>query len=122
MALKGAERLPKTARLLKRAEFLKLSRTGAKLQSASFIIISSTNHRPESRLGITVSSKVGNSVIRNRIKRQIREFFRRRRAALRSGMDILVIARKKTSGGSTGASIANELERAFSHQLLRRGS
>ncbi|HME60756.1 MAG TPA: ribonuclease P protein component [Candidatus Binatia bacterium] len=121
MALKGTERLPKTARLLKRAEFLKLSRTGAKLQSASFTIISSTNHRPESRLGITVSSKVGNSVIRNRIKRQIREFFRRRRAALRSGMDILVIARK-TSGGSTGASIANELERAFSHQLLRRGS
>ena len=53
--------------------------------AASFIVISSTNHRSESRLGITVSGKVGNSVIRNRIKRQVREFFRRRRAALQTG-------------------------------------
>ena len=121
MTLKGTRRLPKTARLLKRAEFLKLSRTGAKLQSASFIIISSANDRPKSRLGITVSSKVGNSVIRNRIKRQVREFFRRRRAALRSGMDILVIARK-SAAGLAGASMANELGRAFSHQSLRRDS
>ncbi|HEX5022610.1 MAG TPA: ribonuclease P protein component [Candidatus Binatia bacterium] len=121
MTLKGTERLPKTARLLKRAEFLKLSRTGAKLQSTSFIIISCTTDRPESRLGITVSSKVGNSVIRNQIKRQVRECFRRRRAALRSGMDIVVIARK-SAAGLAGASIANELGRVFSHQSLRRGS
>lgn len=121
MALKGTERLPKTARLLKRAEFLKLSRTGAKLQSASFIVISGTNQRPGPRLGITVSSKVGNSVIRNRIKRHIREVFRRRRGALRSGTDILVIARK-SAAGLPGASIANELGRAFNHQSLRRGS
>jgi ribonuclease P protein component len=119
MTLKGTERLPKTARLLKRAEFLKLSRTGAKLQSASFIVISSTNHRPESRLGITVSSKVGNSVIRNRLKRQVREIFRRRRAALRPGTDILVIARK-SAAGLAGTSIASELGRVFNHTSLRR--
>ena len=98
MTLKGTERLPKSARLRKRAEFLKLSRTGAKLQSANFVVISSTNDRPESRLGITVSGKVGNSVVRNRIKRQVREFFRRRRAELRPGTDILVIARKSAAG------------------------
>jgi ribonuclease P protein component len=121
MTLKGRERLPKTARLLKRAEFLKLSRTGAKLQSASFIVISSTNHRSESRLGITVSSKVGNSVIRNRIKRQVREFFRRRRAGLRPDTDILVIARKGAAGLS-GARISSELGRVFNHQSICRRS
>jgi len=44
-------------------------------------------------VGITVSGKVGNSVIRNRIKRQVREFFRRRRALLPHAVDFLVIAR-----------------------------
>lgn len=121
MTLKGTERLPKSARLLKRAEFLKLSRTGAKLQSASFIVISSTNHRSESRLGITVSGKVGNAVIRNRIKRQVREFFRRCRAGLRPGTDILVIARKGAVG-LAAPGIESELGRAFNHQSLRRGA
>ena len=121
MTLKGTERLPKTARLLKRAEFLRLSRAGTKLQSASFIVVSNTNHRPESRLGITVSSKVGNSVIRNRIKRQVREYFRRHRAELRPGTDILVIARK-SAAGMAGKNIAGELGRVFNHSSLRCGS
>ena len=118
MTVKGTERLPKTARLRKRAEFLQLSRTGAKLQSTSFIVISSTNDRPESRLGITVSGKVGNAVIRNRIKRQVREFFRRRRAGVRPGTDIVVIARK-SAAGLAGKSIESELARAFNHPSLR---
>ncbi|HKY06622.1 MAG TPA: ribonuclease P protein component [Candidatus Binatia bacterium] len=109
--------MPKSARLLKRAEFLRLSRTGAKFQSASFIVISGTNHRPESRLGITVSSKVGNAVIRNRIKRQIREFFRRRRIELRPGVDILVIARK-SAAELTRPGIESELTRAFGQRSL----
>lgn len=49
-------------------------------------------------MGITVSGKVGNSVIRNRIKRQVREFFRRRRAALAPAVDYLVIARQSAVG------------------------
>jgi ribonuclease P protein component len=118
MTLKGTERLPKSARLLKRAEFLKLSRTGAKLQSASFIVISSTNHRSDSRLGITVSGKVGNAVTRNRIKRQIREFFRRRRTGLHPGRDILVIARKSAAVPDR-PDIESELARVFSHPSLR---
>jgi ribonuclease P protein component len=118
MTLRGTERLPKSARLLKRAEFLKLSRTGAKLQSASFIVISGTNHGPESRLGITVSGRVGNAVIRNRIKRQVREFFRRRRAGLRQGVDIVVIARKSAADRAT-ADLESELARTFNHPSLR---
>jgi ribonuclease P protein component len=70
-------------------------------------------------LGITVSSKVGNAVVRNRIKRQVREIFRRRRAVLRPGTDILVIARK-SAAALAGTSIAGELARAFNHPSLRR--
>jgi len=45
------------------------------------------------RLGITVSRKVGNAVVRNRIKRGIREWFRRCRDELGSNVDLVVIAR-----------------------------
>lgn len=73
---------------------MRLSRSGYKIHSENFVVISRTNDYTESRIGVTVSGKVGNSVIRNRIKRRVREFFRRRRAVLPQGVDFLVIARK----------------------------
>ena len=45
------------------------------------------------RLGITVSRRVGNAVVRNRLKRRVREWYRRERSALASGLDLVVIAR-----------------------------
>jgi ribonuclease P protein component len=115
----GSQRFPKTARLRKRPEFLKLSRTGSKFQSVNFVVISKANDGAESRLGITVSGKVGNSVARNRIKRQVREFFRRHRGLLPQAADYLVIAR---NGAATLANslIAGELERALLNQRSRR--
>jgi len=112
MAPTGSARFPKTARLRKRPQFLKLSRTGNKFQSAHFVVISKTNDVIENRLGITVSGKVGNSVVRNRIKRQVREFFRRHRADLPKGTDFLIIAR---SGAASlaGELIMSELERTL---------
>ena len=49
---------------------------------------------PSSRIGITVSRKVGNAVVRNRFKRRIREWFRAHRGELGTAADIVVIARK----------------------------
>ena len=112
MSLKGSQRFPKAARLRKRAEYLRLSRAGASIQSANFVIVTRMNDRSESRLGITVSSKVGNSVIRNRIKRRVREYFRRHHAELPEGTDILIIARK-TAAGLDGGVVACELGNVF---------
>lgn len=114
MSRPGSERFPKTARLLKRAEFLKISSTGAKFHSANFVVISSANSARESRLGITVSGKVGNSVIRNRIKRRVREFFRRRRAVLRPNVDVVVIARKSAVGLSS-KNLGEELDKILAN-------
>ena len=69
----------KSGRLRKRSEFVRLSVSGNKLVSADFIVISSDPLFSWARLGITVSRKIGNSVVRNRIKRLIREFFRNNR-------------------------------------------
>ena len=114
-----SERFPKTARLRKRAEFLKLSRTGSKFQSANFVVISQAHDGVESRIGVTVSGKVGNSVVRNRIKRQVREFFRRRRGDLPRSTDVLVIARN-SAATLANAQIASELDQALTKQGDRR--
>jgi len=47
----------------------------------------------ESRIGISVSKKVGNSVVRHHVTRLIRESFRLNREQLDSGLDIIVVAR-----------------------------
>jgi ribonuclease P protein component len=115
----GRERFPKSARLRKRPEFLKLSRTGRKIHSAHFVILSGSNDSSETRLGITVSGKVGNAVARNRIKRSLREFFRRRRHELGTGLDFLVIARTNASQISS-RKIAEEMSENLIERRSRR--
>ena len=53
------------------------------------------------RLGVTVSRKVGNAVVRNSVKRRIREWFRGSRAEFCTPVDLVVIARQKAQGLST---------------------
>ena len=98
---------------------MRLSRSGYKVHSENFVVISKTSDHAESRVGITVSGKVGNSVIRNRIKRQVREFFRRRRAVLPQAVDFLVIARK-SAVNLPSRLLNDELAKSFSPQRGRR--
>jgi ribonuclease P protein component len=49
------------------------------------------------RLGLTVSRKVGNAVVRNRVKRRIREWFRRERGCFGGAWDVVVIARREAA-------------------------
>ena len=64
------------------------------------------------RLGISVSKKVGNSVVRHRLSRLIRESFRLNKSMFNSGLDIIVIAR----AGAKDRSF-KEIEDAFIHLL-----
>ena len=112
MSAEGRERFPKSARLRKRPEFLKLSRTGKKIHSPNFVVICENNDCGETRLGITVSAKVGNSVVRNQIKRLVREFFRRYRHELAQGLDVLVIAKRKAADISLSL-VEKELKRSL---------
>jgi ribonuclease P protein component len=63
-------------------------------------------------VGITVSSRVGDSVTRNRLKRYVRDIFRHRRAALATVLDVVVIA-KPGAHTLTHAQAVTELERAL---------
>jgi ribonuclease P protein component len=53
------------------------------------------------RLGLAVSRRVGGAVVRNRVKRRVREWFRRSTAVLPEGFDVVVIARAKAATYST---------------------
>jgi ribonuclease P protein component len=102
----------KDLRLLKRAQFLLLSRHGKRIQTRFFLANYEENALGRSRIGITVSKKVGNAVARNRIKRLVREFYRLNRDFLPGKWDINIIARKYAAH-LTNQEIPNELDRLF---------
>jgi ribonuclease P protein component len=83
-------------RLRKSGEFILLQRRGARYQSGHFVLYGLGGAKDEpSRLGITVSRRVGNAVVRNRLKRRVRECYRLKlRAMLPAGVAMVVIARK----------------------------
>ena len=59
------------------------------------------NGTTQARLGLTVSSKVGNSVVRNRIRRRLREAYRHRRELFPKGVDVVFIARQSAADADT---------------------
>jgi len=87
----------KEQRIRKRSDYQSVYREGTRVHLKSFIVLMNPNCRGKTRLGITASKKVGNSVARNRIKRLVREFFRLNRERLPVSTDIVVIAKKDIS-------------------------
>lgn len=85
------QRFPKQLRLRRRRQFLTVQRGGRRVTTAHFVVYGRRNGTRPTRLGITVSRKVGKAHVRNRIKRWVREAFRRH--ALPTGLDVVFVAR-----------------------------
>lgn len=69
-----------------------------------------TDGLPPPRVGVTVTRKVGNAVTRNRIKRLVREAFRRVRVSLPSGLDIVWVA-KRTAAQALWTEVVADMDR-----------
>lgn len=105
--------LPRRLRLQRRREFLRVQRGGTKVHTRFFLVFvapsalranaadpASTDGLPQTRLGVTVTRKVGKAVKRNRIKRLVREAFRRERHALPPGLDLVWVAKRDATAAT----------------------
>jgi ribonuclease P protein component len=110
--------LKKYEKVRKRKEFERIRRFGDKRQTKHFLL-SYYDHRDGGRrLGIAVSRRVGNAVVRNRIKRYIREFFRTNKNVFRENLDICITAK---IGAETLGYFQTVEELLFGAKLLQHG-
>ena len=94
---------------------------GDPLYSRHFVVLVHKADRQMSRLGITVSRKVDKkAVVRNYVKRCVREVFRQARQRFTANFDILVIARKN-AGSVDYENIRREIEGALYHGGVLEG-
>jgi ribonuclease P protein component len=79
-------------------DFKEVYRTGKSFANKYLIMYVKKNHSNINRLGISVSKKVGNSVVRHRLTRLIRESYRLSEDSFNNGLDIIVVARVGAKG------------------------
>ena len=84
------QRFPKSVRVRKQSEFDFVYQSNVFAADDVLVVKATRNGLGVTRLGLSVSRKVGNAVVRNRWKRLIRESFRKQRLEMPLGMDLVV--------------------------------
>ncbi len=84
--------------LKKNSEFRRLYKRGKSAVNPYMAIYCRRSGAPVNRLGYTVSTKLGKAVVRNRVRRRLREIVRLNSPRLRSGWDIVIVARSRSVG------------------------
>jgi ribonuclease P protein component len=85
--------LKKSERLSRKSEFDRVYRNGNRLVTPFFVAYILWKNKGQLRLGVVASRKVGNSVLRGRAKRRLREAFRLNRPESAVSADLVLIAR-----------------------------
>ena len=91
-------------------DFQRVYKNGKSYANKYLVMYVLENSKGNNRLGISVSKKVGNSVVRHRVTRLIRESYRLHENIFNSGLDIVVIARANAASASYA-----EIESALLH-------
>ena len=97
-------------------EFRRIYAKGRSGVSPYLVVYVRPNRRGRNRLGVTVSTKLGHAVVRNRVRRRIRELYRTNEEKFLTGFDIVVVARTRAIFGRY-----RELERSFLQQMKKLG-
>ena len=89
---------PAKRRLRRRADFLRVQNSVVRVTTKHFVFLFATNEErgASARIGIVATKRVGNAVIRNRIKLLVREAFRTLPTLFPNGIDLVVIGRVGT--------------------------
>jgi len=89
-----------TVALTKNYEFRRLYNKGKSSASKFVAIYCMKNYSPMNKLGITVSTKIGGAVERNRIRRRLKEIYRINEHILRKGFSIVIVARQRSKSAN----------------------
>lgn len=89
-----------TERLRKNHLFQFVYKNGKSYANKYLVMYVKENGTSKNRIGISVSKKVGNSVVRHRVTRLVRESYRLQEAMFNSGLDIVIVARKNAASVS----------------------
>ena len=76
--------------------FRRIYRKGKSSVQPCLVVYCQKNRQGATRLGVTVSTKLGHAVVRNRARRRLREVYRLNSPRLRQGYDIILVARSRT--------------------------
>ena len=102
----------------KNEDFQKVYHSGKSYANKYLVMYAKKNESETGRLGISVSKKVGNSVVRHRIARLIRESYRLNVSKFHSGWDIVVVARQGAKGRNYFEINSAMLHLAKLHRIL----
>ena len=85
-----------TTSLKKNHEFKRLYNKGKSAASQCAVVYCRRNGKAENRLGVTVSTKIGGAVQRNRVRRRLKEIYRLHEEQLTPGHDVIIVARVRS--------------------------
>ena len=109
-----------TDSLRKNHEFQSVFKSGKSYANKLFVMYVSKNQLEGNRIGISVSKKVGNSVVRHRVKRLVKESYRLHEEMFNSGLDIVVVARASAKGKNYEAIESALLHVSNLHGILKK--
>lgn len=106
-------RMPKSGRLRKNSEFAAVFKRGKSFPGRRVVVCLLENGLGFNRVGVAVSRKLGGAVVRNRLKRVMKEAYRASEAGLREGLDLVLIPRSRAKTASF-REVKEELLEVFS--------
>ncbi len=109
----------KKQRILKNKEFKSVLETGIRVSDGILTVFVSSNGLGHSRLGVSIGKLCGNAVIRNRMKRLVRESFRQSQEVIAGGFDYVVMLSTRAGKGEDSKSPAEIIKQMRLEQVKK---
>ena len=107
-------------RLRKNSQFSEVYKRHNSFADKYMVMYVRKNSETFNRVGVSVSKKIGNSVVRHRVKRLIKEAFRTSEDMFNSGLDIVFVPRKNAAEMTFEETKKSLMGLAASHQILQK--
>lgn len=107
-------RFPKTDRIVRKADFKRVFEQGEKIVGPQFVGYFVRQEGQGCKLGLAVSRKVGSAVVRNRVKRHVREWYRTHRPQFLAELYLVIVARPGAAalrGPEAAAALSSLMQR-----------